>query len=137
MINIKAIQIANGFIYQHTYQNLVFLNEVCAKLLQSCPTLRDSVDCSPPGSSVHRILQVRTLEWVAVPSSREYPRPRDRTHVCYVSCPGRRLLYHWNHLGSPIKHSNLFSKITSSEQLKKLSLKQRWFIHTHLYFEFA
>ena len=73
MINIKAIQIANGFIYQHTYQNLVFLNEVCAKLLQSCPTLRDSVDCSPPGSSVHRILQVRTLEWVAMPSSRESP----------------------------------------------------------------
>ena len=43
---------------------------MCAKLLQSCPTLCDSVDCSQPGSSVHRILQARTLEWVAVPSSR-------------------------------------------------------------------
>ena len=37
---------------------------VCAELLQSCPTLSDPVDCSPPGSSVHGILQARTLEWV-------------------------------------------------------------------------
>ena len=37
-----------------------------AKSLQSCPTLCDPVDCSLPGSSVHEILQVRSLEWVAV-----------------------------------------------------------------------
>ena len=37
-----------------------------AKLLQSCPTLCDPIDCSPPGSSVPGILQARTLEWVAV-----------------------------------------------------------------------
>ena len=37
-----------------------------AKLLQSCPTLRDPMDGSPPGSSVHRILQARILEWVAI-----------------------------------------------------------------------
>ena len=43
---------------------------MCAKSPRSCPTLCDSVDCSQPGSSVHRILQARTLEWVAVPSSR-------------------------------------------------------------------
>ena len=43
---------------------------VHAKLLQSGLTLRDPLDCSPPGSSVHRILQARILEWVAVPSSR-------------------------------------------------------------------
>ena len=36
-------------------------------LTQSCPTLCDPMDCSPPGSSVHGILQARTLEWVAVP----------------------------------------------------------------------
>ena len=36
---------------------------------QSCPTLCDPVDCSPPGSSVHGILQARILEWVAIPSS--------------------------------------------------------------------
>ena len=37
-----------------------------AKLLQSCPTLCDPVDGSPPGSCVHGILQARTLEWVAI-----------------------------------------------------------------------
>ena len=37
-----------------------------AKSLQSCPTLCDSIDGSPPGSSVSGILQARTLEWVAI-----------------------------------------------------------------------
>ena len=37
-----------------------------AKSLQSCPTLWDPIDSSPPGSSVHRILQARILEWVAI-----------------------------------------------------------------------
>ena len=35
---------------------------------QSCLTLCDSMDCSPPDSSVHRILQARILEWVAIPT---------------------------------------------------------------------
>ena len=39
------------------------------------------MDCSPPGSSVHGILQARMLEWVAMPSSRGSSRPRDRTRV--------------------------------------------------------
>ena len=37
---------------------------------QSCPTLCNPMNCSPPGSSVHGILQARILEWVAMPSSR-------------------------------------------------------------------
>ena len=37
---------------------------------QSCPTLCDPVDCSPPGSSVHGIFQARVLEWIAIPFSR-------------------------------------------------------------------
>ena len=37
-----------------------------AKSLQSCPTLRDPMDCSLPGSSVHGISQARVLEWVAI-----------------------------------------------------------------------
>ena len=40
-----------------------------AKSLQSCPTLCDPIDGSPPGSSVHGILQARTLEWVAISCS--------------------------------------------------------------------
>ena len=37
-----------------------------AKLLQSCPTLCDPIDGSPPGSAVPEILQARTLEWIAI-----------------------------------------------------------------------
>ena len=37
-----------------------------SEVAQSCPTLSDPMDCSPPGSSVPRILQARTLEWVAI-----------------------------------------------------------------------
>ena len=43
---------------------------VCAKLLQSCPTLWDSMNYSPSVSSVHGIFQVRILEWVAISYSR-------------------------------------------------------------------
>ena len=37
-----------------------------SEVAQSCPTLSDLMDCSPPGSSVHGILQARVLEWVAI-----------------------------------------------------------------------
>ena len=42
------------------------LAAAAAKLLQSCPTLCDPIDGSPPGSAVPGILQARTLEWVAI-----------------------------------------------------------------------
>ena len=41
---------------------------------QSCPTLSDPMDCSPPGSSVHGILQARVLEWGAIAFSGKLPR---------------------------------------------------------------
>ena len=43
-----------------------------AQSVQPCPTLCDSMDCSPPGSSVHGILQARILEWGAMPSAKGY-----------------------------------------------------------------
>ena len=46
-----------------------------AKSPQSCLTLRDTMDCSPPGFSVHGILQASILEWVAMPSSGDLPDP--------------------------------------------------------------
>ena len=67
---------------------------VHVKLLQSCLTLYDPMDHSLPGSSVHGILQARILAWVAMPSSRGSSQPRDLTHVPYVSCIGRQVLYH-------------------------------------------
>ena len=51
------------------------LQRVHAKSLQLCPTLCDPMDCSPPGSSVHGILQARVLEWGAVPSPGDLPDP--------------------------------------------------------------
>ena len=74
-----------------------------AKLLQSCPTLFNPMHCCPPGSSVHRILQARVLEWVVMPSSRGSSQPRDWTCISYVSCIGRWVPYHSCHLGSPCK----------------------------------
>ena len=74
---------------------------VCAKLLQSCPTLCDPMDCSPQGSSVHGIFLGRILEWVAISYSKgssqdlgrspgsSYSRilsSRDKTHAFCVSC---------------------------------------------------
>ena len=68
---------------------------VCiAKLLQSCLTLCDPVDCCPPGFSAHGILQARILEWIAVSSSRGSSWPRDWTRVSYVSCIDRQFLSH-------------------------------------------
>ena len=61
----------------------------CAKSLQVCLTLCNSMGCSLPGSSVHGILQASILECVAVPSS---SRPRAWTHVSQVSCIGSWVL---------------------------------------------
>ena len=66
-------------------------NDLAAAAVLSCfrhVQLCDPMDCSPPGSSVHGILQARTLEWVSVCSS------RDQTHVSYISCIGKWVLYH-------------------------------------------
>ena len=84
-----------------------------AKSLQSCLTLCDPVDCSPPGSSVHGTLQARILERGARPSSRGSPQPRDRTFISYVSFIGRRVLYHEHHLGIPHQQWYLALKITN------------------------
>ena len=61
---------------------------------QLCPILCNPTDCSPPGSSVHGILQARILEWVAISSSRGSSQPRDQTRVSCASCIGRQILCH-------------------------------------------
>ena len=52
---------------------------------QLCLTLCDPMDCRPPSSSVHGILQARILEWVAIPFSRGSFQPRDRTQVSCIA----------------------------------------------------
>ena len=54
---------------------------LCLVAVESC----DPMDCSPPGSSVHGILQAGILQWVAMPSSRGSSRPRDRTQVSHIA----------------------------------------------------
>ena len=75
------------------YMN-VSLTCMWAKSFQACLTLCDPLNCSPPGSSVHGILQARILEWVVMPSSRRASQPRDQIHVSYISCIGRWVLSH-------------------------------------------
>ena len=54
-------------------------------IAQLCRTLFDPMDCIPPGSSVHEILQARILEWVAVPFSRGSSQPRDQIQVSCIA----------------------------------------------------
>ena len=65
-----------------------------SEVAQSCPTLQNPMDCSPPGSSVHGISQVKIPERVAISSSRGSSRSSGQTHVSHTSCTGRRILYH-------------------------------------------
>ena len=68
---------------------------VCVLVAQSCLTLRDPMDYSPPGSSIHGLLQARILEWVAMPSSsRGSSWPRDLTCISLILHIGRKALYH-------------------------------------------
>ena len=73
---------------------------VCVLCLvaQWCPTLCYPLDCSPPGSSVHGILQARILEWVAIPSSRGSSQLRDQIQV---SCTADRFLMYWTTCAPP------------------------------------
>ena len=71
---------------------------ICCLVAKSCPTLCDPMDCSPPGSSVRGISQVRTLEWIAISFCRGSSQPRDQT---LTSCISKRILYHWATIGLP------------------------------------
>ena len=85
-----------GFLCSITTSNQVPVFSLIGKsvelVAQSCLTLCNPMDCSPPGSSVHGILQARILEWAANPFSRGSSRPRDWT--C-VSCIAGRFFTIW------------------------------------------
>ena len=93
------------------HRNCEIINAHCLKLLvyfacpqaQWSPTLCNPMDFSPPGSSVHGILQARILEWVVMPSSRGSSQPRDRACVSCIASgffttepPGKPNLFHSN-----------------------------------------
>ena len=68
-----------------------------AKSFQSCLTLCNPTDCSPPGSSGHGILQGRILEWVAISSSRGSSPPRRNPGLLHCG----QILYGLSHQGCP------------------------------------
>ena len=92
----------NIYIYIYTYIHIYTYMAAClpARSLQSCLTLCDPMDCSPPGSSVHGILQARILEWVAISSSRGHgsSQPKEWTPI---SCTAGRF-FTTEPLGKPI-----------------------------------
>ena len=63
----------------------IYAAAAAAKSLQSCPTLCDPIDRSPPGYPVPVILQARALEWVAISFSRGSSQPRDQTQVSHTA----------------------------------------------------
>ena len=63
-----------------------------SSVAQSCLTVCDPMDFSPPGSSIHGISQARILEWVVISFSMRSYQLRNQT---LVSCIGRQILYHW------------------------------------------
>ena len=105
---------------------------MCAQSLQLCPTLCDTTDGSPQGSSVHWIFQARILEWVATPSSRGSSQPRDQTCISCVPSIGRQILHHQ-------RQYTLFNLIfifiplhTSSQTCFKLNVSQLFYGILHL-----
>ena len=71
----------------------------CCSVTKSCLTLWNPMNCSPPGSSLHRTSQARILEWAAISFSRGSSRPRDWTRV---SCISRQILYCWATREAPL-----------------------------------
>ena len=86
--------------YLHCQVHLI-VDATVSSVVQSCPILCDPLDCSLPGSSVHRIFQARILEWVAISSCRGSSWFRDRTLVSCVSCIDSRF-FTAESLGSPV-----------------------------------
>ena len=70
---------------------------VVLEVHQSCPSLCDPMDCSPPDSTVHRILQARILEWVATPSTTGSSNPGIKPRSPAL----QQILCHLKHQGSP------------------------------------
>ena len=81
LINVYMHSLVTHSSRQHL---LSYLSCVCAKSLQSCPTLCDPMDCSLPGYTVHGIFQARILEWVPVSFSRGSSRQGSNLCLLYL-----------------------------------------------------
>ena len=75
------------------------------------------MDCSPPGSSVHRIFQARILQWVAMTSSRGSSWPRDLTRITFISCIADRFI-----TAEPPEKSFCFIALNSTLSISEVCL---------------
>ena len=73
------------FKWKHKWNESVIVMKMKVLVAQSCLMLCDAIDCSPPGSSVHEILQAGILGCVAIPFSRGSSWPRDQTWVFCIA----------------------------------------------------
>ena len=87
-----------------------------SEVTQSCPTLCDPMDCSPPGSSVHGIFQARVLEWVAIAFS---------TMIYIRECSAYVFLWELKDTCTPMFSATLFTMAKTWKQPKCL-LKEEW-----------
>ena len=96
----------------------IYWSPECTEVTQLCPALCDPMDCSLPGSSVHGILQAKTLEWVATPFFRGSSQPGDWTQV---TCIASRFFHHLSHQRSPV----LVTALSTELMLLHLNIKLR------------
>ena len=92
---------------------------VCVLVAQLCLSLCSPMDCTPPGSSVHGILQARILEWIAISFCRRLSGPRDQTQV---SCTAGRCFSIWTTREAQLPIQSFSAILTS-------------FMHWCLYYE--
>ena len=80
--------------YIYIYIYIIYIYTCAnAQSFKLCLTLREPMDCSLPGSSVHGILQPRILQWVPISSSRGSSSSKVRTHVSYISFLNYRCIH--------------------------------------------
>ena len=111
LIFLKKKKVFSWYLFAYLFisnikTNFVLKIEKWSEDAQSCLTLCDSMDSSPSGSCICRIVQARVLEWVAISFSRGYSRPRDRTRGLPLC---RQMLYclRDSHLKKKIQSDNL------------------------------
>ena len=97
-----------------------WLNGHESEVAQSCPTVSDPMDCSPPGSSIHGIFQARVLEWGAIAFSKWWP---DKAKwPSKITTQNTELKHTHINLAVLIRHSLKYKKIVS----QKTSYRDTW-----------
>ena len=100
------------------------MSEWVSEIAQSRPILCDPMDCNPPGSSVHGILQARKLEWGALSFSRGSSRPRDQTLVSCITGG----FFTFELPGKPINWLEFYIKNFNTKSEKNVCKKRRYLL---------